>query len=456
MPRRLELCWVTPMPPRRGTTAAQERWWALLARLARRHAITLVTFVDDGDEAAPAALPPGLAAVHRVRRAPFRPDDPLALLPRTVAGGFVDPALRAAVAARLAARRFDLVQYEFVEMARCMPPRPAAPAILTVHQVGFAQEGPLWRATGRPLAHGAVLLHRWLRELDFELGAVGRADHVVTLSAEDAARLRRFHPDLAVSVSPMGVDCAELRPPAAPVPPAADLVFVGHFGHPPNADAVRFLVRDVLPRVGRRTTLRVVGHAIPPAVAALASPDVTVVGPVPDVRPELAAARVAVAPVRFGTGMRGKVLEALGMGRPVVTTPVGAEGLGAVPGRDLLVADGAADFAAALRALLDDPALAARLGAGGRALAAARFDWDVVADAHDAIYERALAGPRRAASARGDAAALARVARRFGRWPAIAAGTALLATRALRWHLGRPRARVRADGGGPALAREAV
>jgi len=151
--------------------------------------------------------------------------------------------------------------------------------------------------------------------------------------------------------------------------------------------------------------------------------------------------------VRFGTGMRGKVLEALALGRPVVTTSLGAEGLGATPGRHLLVADGAAEFAAAVRRILDDPAFAAALGAEGRALVEARFDWDAIAAAHDEIYDVVLRDPPSAEPrplARSDW--LAPLAGRLGWAPGLALGTALLAARAARRHArrlaGRPGAAV--------------
>jgi glycosyltransferase involved in cell wall biosynthesis len=354
-----------------------------------------------------------------------------------VAGGFSHPALRDAIAARLAAERFDVVQYELSEMAQCIPAL-ASRSILTVHQIGFAQQWPSWRAGGRPLRRAPVVLHRYLRELDFELRAIRRVDHVVTMSAEDAARLRRFAPDVSVSPSPCGVDCREFQP-ASPAPTTgADLVFVGHFNHPPNVDAVRFVAQEVLPRLGRRARFRIVGRDVKPAVSALARPGVVeIVGPVPDVRPHLASAAALVAPLRFGTGMRGKVLEALAMGCPVVTTSVGAEGLGAVSGRDLLVADDADGFAAAVRRVLDDRAFAARLGAGGRALVEARFDWDGIATAHEAIYDAVLREPARATLAPERVPAAARVAGRLGYLPGVGAGFALLLGRAARWHARR-------------------
>jgi len=349
-----------------------------------------------------------------------------------VAGGYCDPAFRAAVADRLAADRWDVVQYEFTEMAHCIP-GPAPRTVLTVHQIGFAQEAPAWRAGPRTLRRGAVLLHRYLRELDFELRALSRVDHVVTMSPEDAARLHRFVPEVPISVSPCGVDCRAFRPPDPAPAPDTDVLFVGHFGHPPNGDAVDFLARDVLPRVGRPVRVRVVGRGPVPRLPA----EIDVVGAVPDVRPHLAAARIVVAPVRFGTGMRGKVLEALAMGRPVVTTSLGAEGLGAVSGRDLLVADGADGFAGAVRRVLDDPGLATRLGAAGRALVAARFDWDAIAAAHEELYDTVVRTPARADLSPDPPHRLADVAARLGHVPGVGAGFTLLVARALRRHVRR-------------------
>src|SRR5204863_4000276 len=128
-----------PFLPIRGVSAARERWWHLLARLAGRHDITLLAFVDPEDVDRADALPPGLGGVELVRKAAWRPADPLALLPRPVAGGFANPPFAAAIAEQLRAERCALVQYEFTEMAHCIPgPAPGRP-ILTVHQLGFAQ-----------------------------------------------------------------------------------------------------------------------------------------------------------------------------------------------------------------------------------------------------------------------------------------------------------------------------
>src|SRR5439155_443615 len=157
--------------------------------------------------------------------------------------------LRAAVEARLAAEPFDVVQYEYVEMGQIMP-TPTRPTILTVVQLGFAAARDEWRAGGGGARRAAIALYRYLRDLDFELTAAARAHHVITMSAEDAARLRRFLPDLPVSVSPMGVDTRHFRPPARQESADTDVLFVGNFIHPPNGDAAHFLVEDIVPRIG--------------------------------------------------------------------------------------------------------------------------------------------------------------------------------------------------------------
>jgi glycosyltransferase involved in cell wall biosynthesis len=425
MDARLRLLWITPELPRRGVSAARARWWELLRRIATRHEVTLLTFLDAGDEDALGDLPPGLAAVHHVARAPHVPDDPFALLPATVRGGFSHPALAAAIAARLTAGRYDLVQLEFTELMHLVPPA-SLPVLLTVHQLGFAQHLPAWRAAGARWPDAPKAAFRHLRDLEWELWAVRQASHVTVMSPEDAARLRRFLPDLSPSVSPVGVDTATFAPPADPPPPATDLLFHGHFGHPPNVDAVRFLEAEILPRLARPATLRVLGQGPAPRLG----PSVEWLGPVPDVRPHLAAARVYVAPVRFGTGMRGKVLEALAMARPVVTTSVGAEGLGACDGRELLVADSATALAAAIDGLLADPGRAAALGLAGRDLVRRRFDWDVIARDHDALYEATRrAEPPRAATAPGLPGAAAW--RTLGARVSLAAGIVGVAARGL-------------------------
>ncbi len=147
------------------------------------------------------------------------------------------------------------------------------------------------------------------------------------------------------------------------------LLFVGSFRHDPNVDAVVWFVREVLPLVREKrpdAVLTVAGGDVVPEVQALHSGDVQVLGWVPDLAPHYDRARVFVAPLRYGAGVKGKVGEAMGNGVPVVSTAVGAEGMGMVPGGDLLVAEGPADLAEAVLRLLEDDDLWRRTAEAGR------------------------------------------------------------------------------------------
>ncbi|MBL8055901.1 MAG: glycosyltransferase, partial [Anaerolineales bacterium] len=160
------------------------------------------------------------------------------------------------------------------------------------------------------------------------------------------------------------------------------VVFVGGFQHQPNVDAVLFFARSVWPEVVRHlpeARFRIVGPDAPAAVQALASRTIEVVGHVADLTPVLNAARLAVAPLRYGAGMKGKVVQALAAGLPVVTTPIGAEGLPVVPGRHALVAETPADLAQAVIRAYTDAALWQQLAQAGQALIAAHYSEVVVA-----------------------------------------------------------------------------
>ena len=123
---------------------------------------------------------------------------------------------------------------------------------------------------------------------------------------------------------------------------------------------------------------------------ALAGPRVELTGFVPDLRPHLAAAAAVVVPLRLGGGTRLKIVEAMAMAKPIVSTALGAEGIEAVPGRDILIEDQPAAFADAVNRLLDEPSLAARIGQSARRLAVDRYAWSAAARALEDFYRRIL------------------------------------------------------------------
>jgi sugar transferase (PEP-CTERM/EpsH1 system associated) len=181
-----------------------------------------------------------------------------------------------------------------------------------------------------------------------------------------------------------GIDTDHFDPAAgfAPLEPRKGplIVFTGQMNYRPNIDAVTGFADDVLPEL-RKThpdlAFAVVGREPTPAVDALATrPGVIVTGAVPDVRPWLAAASVVVAPLKIARGIQNKVLEAMAMARPVVASSGAFEGIDALPGRDLMVADDAVAQATAIDALLATPERALAMGKAARERMLGHYSWD--------------------------------------------------------------------------------
>jgi glycosyltransferase involved in cell wall biosynthesis len=154
------------------------------------------------------------------------------------------------------------------------------------------------------------------------------------------------------------------------------LLFVGGFWHAPNEDAMHYFVRDILPLIHGalpEETITIIGSHMPASVSSLASPLVHCVGYVEDLAPYLRQAKVFVAPLRYGAGMKGKVGQSLAAGLPVVTTRIGAEGLDLAHGEHALIADSPDDFARAVVTACTEPNLWEHLSTSGASHIEERF-----------------------------------------------------------------------------------
>ncbi len=205
-----------------------------------------------------------------------------------------------------------------------------------------------------------------------EQAVYAQADALVAVSEQDATVLSELAPGIPTAV----VSNIHDPEPAGPgFEERAGLLFVGSFWHAPNVDAVLWLAHEVLPLIRERlpnVRVRIVGAGAPGPIRALASDGIEIAGQVPDLRPDLESARVSLAPLRYGAGVKGKVGEAMAFGLPVVTTTVGAEGMGIEPGRHALVADDPRAFADAIVEAHERRELWKPLRDAGRELIAAR------------------------------------------------------------------------------------
>ena len=225
---------------------------------------------------------------------------------------------------------------------------------------------------------------------NFETNAWRRVDCVVTMSAKDRAMVTGAK---AVAVLPNGVDCERFQPSQA-APEPGRVLFIGSFAHLPNLLALEFFLNEVWPLLRGAFRLHVIAGANAGyyldyhrerVTVKLDQPGIELEGFVSDVREAYRRAEMVIAPLTASAGTNIKVLEAMAMGRVVVSTPAGLNGLDLAPGRDVLLAAGAEDFATEMLALASDPERRQRLEREA-CQTALRFDWSVIADLQAGLY----------------------------------------------------------------------
>ncbi len=367
----------------------------MIQGLSQFYDINLLTFLDEEKDcqrlSSVQTYCREVTTVLRVR-SPER-IDPWGITPRSLEVEYSSPEMREKIREAAESDRYDLLQFEWLQMSHSLPQRACVPMTLTHHEIqSFALERQLrllpWYSPRRFLE-----LRDWMQMLHYELTHLPRFDQVIVLSEADRSYLRRFAPHLPLAVNHMGVDCSYFQP-LDQQEEAYTLVFVGYFKHTPNLDAAYWLINRIFPRIVSRfpqSRLYLVGNAPPPELQARVDGlNIQVTGWVPDIREYLARCSVFVAPLRLGAGMRGKVLEAWAMGRPVVCTSIACAGILAEPGKNLLVADEENMFAEHICRLLSDAELRRRVGLAGRETARAHYDWDKQVQAQKALYETIL------------------------------------------------------------------
>jgi glycosyltransferase involved in cell wall biosynthesis len=411
-PERLSILCVSHLPPSPPRFGAQARIHGLMTQLGRRHDLTAISLIDEEFN------------VEECRRAMLEYCREVVLVPRStgptgltkrmlqlrsVASAhsfeyhyYTVPALQPALDRLLQRSRFDIVNLEFPYLAhfqlRGSPPGTPAPAVvIDAHEIAYdlvRQFGKLSASLARKL-YAAL---NWRKLRSEELSAFRSADGVYSCSIDDEKRILGEVPSARTVVIPNAADVEFFQP--RPSDPAADgrtIVFFGLLSTVPNVDGLLWFLREIWPRISAarpEARLKVLGKGAPQSVLAQAGPSVEVVGFVEDLRPRLASAAVLVVPLRLGGGTRLKIVEGMAMGKAIVSTTLGAEGIDVVPERDLLIADDPGSFAASVVRLLEDPGAVARLGAAARTLAVERYAWSVAASTLERFYRVVLDRPR--------------------------------------------------------------
>jgi glycosyltransferase involved in cell wall biosynthesis len=311
---------------------------------------------------------------------------------------FTLPVLQQTLDRLLRARRFDVVNLEFPYLGhfnlRQAPLRQKPPPLVVdSHEIAYDLARQFARAgnsLGRRLYGGA----NWRKLRRDELGTYRDADGVYLCSTADERRLLDQIPGVRTAVIPNAADVEYYQPRRTDPPPdRRTVVYFGLLSTVPNVDGVTYFAQNIWPRIAAahpEVRWKIIGGRPPPSLLTLAGPRIELTGFVSDLRPHLATAAAVVVPLRLGGGTRLKIVEAMAMGKAIVSTTLGAEGIEAVSGRDILVEDEPAAFAGAVIRLLTEPGLAARIGQSARQLAVERYGWSRAAWALEGFYRRIL------------------------------------------------------------------
>jgi sugar transferase (PEP-CTERM/EpsH1 system associated) len=378
-----------PYPPNKGDKI---RSYHLLKHLAQHYRVHLATFVDDPDDWQYVPHVQALcASSHFARMHPLRArvKSLTALLKnRSLSLDYYrDAGLARWVRDSVAAHGIERVLVFSSAMAQYADPYRSARRVVDFCDV----DSDKWRQYAEQKSFPMNLLYRYEAKqlLRYERQVARDYDASLFVSKPEAELFRRLAPESSAKIGHFsnGVDTEYFSPSVGYASPYAPgeraLVFTGAMDYWPNVDAVQWFCDDVFPLLrARYPDLRfyIVGSRPAPAVQNLGQREgVTVTGTVPDVRPYIAHAAVAVAPLRIARGIQNKVLEAMAMATPVVVSPQALEGIDAVPGSELVLAEDAPAFADAVAALLDglDSAAAAAMSMGqaARAKVQRQYSW---------------------------------------------------------------------------------
>ncbi len=384
-----------PYPPHKGTTI---RNFNIIANLATRHEIDLLTLGDRDFAPHRSSLD---QLCHRIAIVPVRKRSIVRRAIDTLLSPWPDMGLRLwssefkqKLNEWLVDSKYDVIQIEGIELARYALSLPRSIGGLGRGLILFDNHNAEYLLQQR-IAEAEIVAHGWnlgaiyssiqTRKLrGFERRMCQRADRVVAVSQADAAAIQQLDRVLKVQVIPNGVDTDYYRREnVTPIElPPHSLVFTGTMDFRPNVDAVLWFASEVLPLIKQSISdahFVIVGQRPHGRLDVLRDEaSITITGDVEDTRPYIAAASVYVIPLRMGSGTRLKVLEALAMEAPIVSTTLGAEGFSIEHNRELLLADDPVSFARSIVELINQPARSQSLGQAGRALAIDHYEWRTI------------------------------------------------------------------------------
>jgi sugar transferase (PEP-CTERM/EpsH1 system associated) len=403
----MNLLFLTPSLPHPPTQGADIRNWGIISSLSKNHRISLVTFASQSDDISKALFK--CCSTIKVVTTPER--NMLQRLSTMILSNKPDMSVRLKSAEYsinlqdvLATETLDLIQIEGLEMGTYLTDildyyhdKTHRPTIIyDAHNAETVIQRRAIRADISKPKRWATAFYSMVqlrRIRAFELETCSNADTVICVSHEDSTALKKLCFRLNPTVLPNGIflsDYPETTRHAEITPPA--LVFSGKMDYRPNIDAAVWFANEVFPLIQNKhddAKFIIVGQSPTRQVLNLAKrPGITVTGDVDDIRPYIAAATVCVVPLRMGGGTRLKILEAMALSKPIVSTTIGAEGFPVTDGKEILIADTPQDLVRAIDSLLCRDYDRALLGKAGRTFVSNNYQWKAIMPIVEKLYNR--------------------------------------------------------------------
>lgn len=403
----MKLLFITPYLPGPPIFGGQRRIHGLMTHLAQSHDVSVVALVDADLDLGPSLadtksycrhVVPVLDRWHRVSGKRKRLLQFASMLtPRSYERAlYFRPRFQRTLDRHLREHTYDVIVCEFVFMTVYAlrggwTPRSRPRFVLDEHNIEF----DLLQRTAESATRGRKVFNsvdafKLRRE---EIAAWSRFDGCTVTSARDEAFVKREAPSVRTAVVPNGVDVDAFAPREGVKPEPLTLLFFGAINYFPNEDGALYFAERILPLIKERhpdVRFRIVGPVGPGPVMDLRKQGVEVKGFVDDLLPEIESAAVVVVPLRIGGGTRLKIIEAMAMGKPIVSSRIGAEGIDVEHEKDILLSDDPREFADHVCRVLGDPELAERLGRAARQTVVEAYSWRASAEKMEALFEELL------------------------------------------------------------------
>ena len=396
--KRLSILFVCPYVPCLGIHAGGARMYQIIKGLSARHDVSVLTYMEvEKEKELAAELEKFCKKVTTILRGQsFDEPDWFHINPHRPVKEFANPQMKEAITQEMLSGKYDLVQFEYLEMgylARDMRKYNVL-LVLTNHEVQSRTIMQSLKEDVHTFDEKIQLFYEWMVMLNFELRTAKLFDLVITLTETEKKALVAYDARLPIMAHATGVDlpyfAAAERVPVEP----HSMVFVGYYRHYPNTDAMHYFCSEIFPAIRAKyadVKLYIVGAEPTQSLQKLHDgASVVVTGRVADIRPYIARSSVYVVPMRLGAGIRGKIMEAWAMRKPVVSTLIAASGLEIEPGINIVIAERSEEFAMEVMKLFEEDDRRLSIGEAGYRTAVGHYGWPAQVAKQEAMYHELL------------------------------------------------------------------